>query len=223
MAKKNRISVNNAAGIFFFIAAVAATYCGITLASDVVETIIFYGTAAFSVFFAIIYGKWYTLKETGIQHRFFGICYRFTPWSEIKDVMRVYQQTGERYAPLTLMFTTKRGNVYRPDETGYVPYPQKKRFLKEWLLQGKMFMIYCAPKKWGPEVVRFVEEHYGPLDYDFVVGRSSSASGWYMRSPQIPENSFLILYRILRRMSRTERAMLQGGARRTGFSPQTML
>ena len=56
----------------------------------------------------------------------------------------------------------------RPDETGYVPYPQKKRFLKEWLLQGKMFMIYCAPKKWGPEVVRFVEEHYGPLDYDFV-------------------------------------------------------
>ena len=99
MAKKNRISVNNAAGIFFFIAAVAATYCGITLASDVVEAIIFYGTAAFSVFFAIIYGKWYTLKETGIQHRFFGICYRFTPWSEIKDVMRVYQQTGERYAP----------------------------------------------------------------------------------------------------------------------------
>ena len=82
--------------------------------------------------------------------------------------MRVYQQTGERYAPLTLMFTTKRGNVYRPDETGYVPYPQKKRFLKEWLLQGKMFMIYCAPKKWGPEVVRFVEEHYGPLDYDFA-------------------------------------------------------
>ena len=133
-----------------------------------VEAIIFYGTAAFSVFFTIIYGKWYTLKETGIQHRFFGICYRFTPWSEIKDVMRVYQQTGERYAPLTLMFTTKRGNVYRPDETGYVPYPQKKRFLKEWLLQGKMFMIYCAPKKWGPEVVRFVEEHYGPLDYDFV-------------------------------------------------------
>ena len=168
MAKKNRISVNNAAGIFFFIAAVAATYCGITLASDVVEAIIFYGTAAFSVFFTIIYGKWYTLKETGIQLRFFGICYRFTPWSEIKDVMRVYQQTGERYAPLTLMFTTKRGNVYRPDETGYVPYPQKKRFLKEWLLQGKMFMIYCAPKKWGPEVVRFVEEHYGPLDYDFV-------------------------------------------------------
>ena len=166
--KNSRISVNNAAGIFFFIAAVAATYCGITLASDVVETIIFYGTAVFAAFFAIIYGKWYTLKEAGIQHRFFSICYRFTPWSEIKEVMRVYQQTGERYAPLTLMFTTKRGNVYRPDETGYVPYPQKKRFLKEWLLQGKLFMIYCAPKKWGPEVVRFVEEHYGPLDYDFV-------------------------------------------------------
>ena len=166
--KKNRISVNNAAGLFFLIFAIAEIYGGITLASDTIEAFIFYGLATGLMFFAIIYGKWYTLKETGIQHRFFGICYRFTPWSEIKDVMRVYQQTGERYAPLTLMFTTKRGNVYRPDETGYVPYPQKKHFLKEWLLQGKMFMIYCAPKKWGPEVVRFVEEHYGPLDYDFV-------------------------------------------------------
>ena len=134
--KNSRISVNNTAGIFFFIAAVAATYCGITLASDVVGAIIFYGIAlasdaveytisyggaVFFTFCTVINGKWYTLKETGIQHRFFGICYRFTPWSEIKDVMRVYQQTGERYAPLTLMFTTKRGNVYRPDETGYVP------------------------------------------------------------------------------------------------------
>ena len=146
--KNSRISVNNTAGIFFFIAAVAATYCGITLASDVVEAIIFYGTAAFSVFFTIIYGKWYTLKETGIQHRFFGICYRFTPWSEIKDVMRVYQQTGERYAPLTLMFTTKRGNVYRRMR------PDTSRTRKEALFErvaaaGKMFMIYCAPKKWG--------------------------------------------------------------------------
>ena len=166
--KKNRISVNNAAGLFFLIFAIAEIYGGITLASDTIEAFIFYGLATGLMFFAIIYGKWYTLKDTGIQHRCFGICYRFTPWSEIKDVMRVYQQTGERYAPLTLMFTTKRGNVYRPDETGYVPYPQKKRFLIEWLLQGKMFMIYCAPKKWGPEVVRFVEEHYGPLDYDFA-------------------------------------------------------
>ena len=168
MAKKNRISVNNAGGIFFFVLTAALAYSGIALASDAVEYTISYGGAVFFTFCTVINGKWYTLKETGIQHRFFGICYRFTPWSEIKDVMRVYQQTGERYAPLTLMFTTKRGNVYRPEEAGYVPYPQKKRFLKEWLLQGKMFMIYCAPKKWGPEVVRFVEEHYGPLDYDFV-------------------------------------------------------
>ena len=112
MAKKNRISVNNAGGIFFFVLTAALAYSGIALASDAVEYTISYGGAVFFTFCTVINGKWYTLKETGIQHRFFGICYRFTPWSEIKDVMRVYQQTGERYAPLTLMFTTKRGNVY---------------------------------------------------------------------------------------------------------------
>ena len=117
---------------------------------------------------SLVFAKSYTLCEKGIKHKLFGICFKVTPWNEIQDVMCVYMQTGDRYNTPTLMFTTKRGNVYRPDETGYVPYPQKKRFLKEWLLQGKMFMIYCAPKKWGPEVVRFVEEHYGPLDYDFV-------------------------------------------------------
>lgn len=183
MAKKNRISVNNAAGIFFFIAAVAATYCGITLASDVVEAIIFYGTAAFSVFFAIIYGKWYTLKETGIQHRFFGICYRFTPWSEIKDVMRVYQQTGERYAPLTLMFTTKRGNVYRPDESGYVPKAQRKAFYKEWLC-GRVFMVPYPLKKGTQRFLAIVEKYYGPLDYDFVAEKEKlhpKAKEWWKK------------------------------------------
>ena len=148
MAKKNRISVNNAAGIFFFIAAVAATYCGITLASDVVEAIIFYGTAAFSVFFAIIYGKWYTLKETGIQHRFFGICYRFTPWSEIKDVMRVYQQTGERYAPLTLMFTTKRGNV-SAQMSRIRPIPAKETLFERVAAAGKDVHDLLCPKEVG--------------------------------------------------------------------------
>lgn len=66
--KNSRISVNNTAGIFFFIAAVAATYCGITLASDVVEAIIFYGTAAFSVFFTIIYGEDYNADKPDLEH-----------------------------------------------------------------------------------------------------------------------------------------------------------
>jgi hypothetical protein len=87
MAKKNRISVNNAGGIFFFVLTAALAYSGIALASDAVEYTISYGGAVFFTFCTVINGKWYTLKETGIQHRFFGICYRFTPWSEIKDVM----------------------------------------------------------------------------------------------------------------------------------------
>lgn len=42
--------------------------------------------------------KYYTLTERGIQHKFLGICYRLTPWSDLKDVMRVYYQTGARGA-----------------------------------------------------------------------------------------------------------------------------
>ena len=60
--KKNRISVNNAAGLFFLIFAIAEIYGGITLASDTIEAFIFYGLATGLMFFAIIYGKWYTLK-----------------------------------------------------------------------------------------------------------------------------------------------------------------
>lgn len=167
MAKKSQISVNNAGGIFFFVLTAALAYSGIALASDAVEYTISYGGAVFFTFCTVINGKWYTLKEAGIQHRFFGICYRFTPWSEIKDVMRVYQQTGERYAPLTLMFTTKRGNVYRPDESGYVPKAQRKAFYKEWLC-GRVFMVPYPLKKGTQRFLAIVEKYYGPLDYDFV-------------------------------------------------------
>ena len=81
--------------------------------------------------------------------------------------MRVYQQTGERYAPLTLMFTTKRGKVYRPDESGYIPTAQRKAFYKDWLC-GRVFMVPYPLKKGTQRFLAIVEKYYGPLDYDFV-------------------------------------------------------
>ena len=43
-----------------------------------------------SVALTIVTGKSYTLTEQGIRHKFWGICYRVTPWSDVKDVMNVY-------------------------------------------------------------------------------------------------------------------------------------
>ena len=81
-----------------------------------------------SVALTIVTGKSYTLTEQGIRHKFWGICYRVTPWSDVKDVMNVYVQTGARGDPPSLVFTTTRGNIYRPDESGYIPKAQRKIF-----------------------------------------------------------------------------------------------
>jgi len=85
--------------------------------------------ATINFVFAVIYGKYHVFTEKGIQHRFLGICYRRTTWGEIKDVMLVYQQTGEKGRPQTMMFTTKDAPIYRPDASGYI---NTKEFYKDW-------------------------------------------------------------------------------------------
>lgn len=116
---------------------------------------------------SLVFAKSYTLCEKGIKHKLFGICFKVTPWNEIQDVMCVYMQTGDRYNTPTLMFTTRRGNVYRPDESGYVPKAQRKAFYKEWLC-GRVFMVPYPLKKGTQRFLAIVEKYYGPLDYDFV-------------------------------------------------------
>lgn len=84
----------------------------------------------------------------------------------MKDVMNVYVQTGARGDPPSLVFTTMRGNIYRPDESGYIPKAQRKIFYTEWLC-GRLFSI-GYPEKHAERFLGFVEKYYGPLDYDFI-------------------------------------------------------
>ena len=119
--------------------------------------------AVINLVFGIIYGKYHVLTEKGIQHKFLGICYRRTSWDHIKDIMLVYQQTGERGRPKTLMLTKEDGIVYRPDASGYI---KEKGFTIQWL-RGKILSIRCDDKKTAHKILWYVENYYGPLDYNF--------------------------------------------------------
>lgn len=113
---------------------------------------------------AICFGKYYILTEYGIRHKFLGICYRTTTWTEIRDIMRVYNQSGERGRPRVLMVTTNTASqVYRPNETGYI---ETNKFFCEWLT-GKVFMLRSPYPRIADQIVTYVEAHYGTLDYDF--------------------------------------------------------
>ena len=119
--------------------------------------------AAGNIVFALIYGKYHVFTEKGIQHKLLGICYRTTKWDEIKDIMLVYQQTGERGCPKTLMFTTKEAPVYRPDASGYI---KNKGFNRDWFC-GKLFSVRFDDKKTSEKILWYIEKYYGSLDYNF--------------------------------------------------------
>lgn len=168
--KKNdkKYTIANAAGFIFPVTTVyMATYVIDSFQAkeyDLVVCTLF--LVSCSVALTIVTGKSYTLTEQGIRHKFWGICYRITPWSDVKDVMNVYVQTGVRGDPPSLVFTTMRGNIYRPDESGYIPKAQRKIFYTEWLC-GRIFSI-GYPEKHAERFLGFVEKYYGPLDYDFI-------------------------------------------------------
>ncbi len=119
--------------------------------------------AVINFVFAFVYGKYYFFDTDGIQHRLLGICYRRTMWNEIKDIMLVYQQTGERGRPKTLMFTTKDAPIYRPDASGYI---KDKGFYSDWIC-GKLFSIRLDEKKEGGKILGYIEKYYGQLNYNF--------------------------------------------------------
>lgn len=129
-----------------------------------IEAILVLCSSLFFLFAAVAFGKYYILTEQGIQHKFLGICYRKTEWTEIQDVMRTVNQTGERWRPRVLYFTTNRASrIYRPNEHGYV---ETKGFFRDWLT-GRIFMVRSADPHVADKAVAYVEQHYGPLDYDY--------------------------------------------------------
>ena len=101
--KKNdkKYTIANAAGFIFPVTTVyMATYVIDSFQAkeyDLVVCTLF--LVSCSVALTIVTGKSYTLTEQGIRHKFWGICYRVTPWSDVKDVMNVYVQTGAYLRP----------------------------------------------------------------------------------------------------------------------------
>lgn len=119
------------------------------------------GLVAF--WFAWAYGKYYHLTESGIEHRLLGICYRKTSWTQIQDIMCVFQPTGERGQPRVLMVNICCEQIYRPSENGY-GYP--KSFWRNWWL-GKQIMVRFYDQKNLDKGLGFVQKYYGQIDFDF--------------------------------------------------------
>lgn len=62
----------------------------------------------FLLFPILLILRYPVLTETGIRRTFAGIGYRFVPWPEVRDVMRVYNQAFT-HGMMTLMITTTQG------------------------------------------------------------------------------------------------------------------
>lgn len=76
--------------------------------------------------------------------------------------MRV-RHPSDRSGMKVLIFTTNRGNIYRPDKNGSVG---TNTFVKEWLA-GKIFVLCCGKGKKFEEIMPYIESGHGSLDYDF--------------------------------------------------------
>ena len=94
------------------------------------------------------------LGPEGISHKWLGICYRVTPWTKIRDVIRVPVGKGE----IGLWVTCGQAPVLRP--TAYGNMPDSLRISFDWM-RGKYFVLSNTPK-----VIAGLERFYWPLDFD---------------------------------------------------------
>ena len=120
--------------------------------------------------FAVIYGKSYAFFKDGVEHRFFGVRFRKTAWTDVQSVDRL--KTSERNGlSAGFLLTTVRGTPLSPDElrpTSRTPLElcfKKKGFWHEWLV-GKHFFIQQFPPKREDEVLTVLTKYCGALDFD---------------------------------------------------------
>ena len=135
-----------------------------------------YCCAGLFLVFSLSYLRYLVIADDGINHKFFGIRYRFTSWENVKDIMRVLHPS-EKGGVNVLPVTTVNGQIYRPNERGHVPKEAQleKRFFAEWL-SGKLFVVRLPqhPKGAEDKVAQYVADRYGPLDYDAFSGLNDS-------------------------------------------------
>lgn len=115
------------------------------------------------------YGKYYVLTKEGIRHKFLGITYRKTPWSDVADVMCSEHPFQPRMDNRVLVITKKGVPVLRREAFRFTPafFPQ---FLPGWL-RGDRFVIRITGMENEQKIIPFVQSVYGPLDENYFEGK----------------------------------------------------
>lgn len=121
--------------------------------------------------------KYIVFTDNGIEHKIFGVRYRFTSWKNVKNIMHTFHPS-ENTTARALVITTDRGDIYLPNDYGRVSTKGKqgKDFIAEWL-SGKIFVVTLPqrPEERGSKVVQYVADCYGPLDFDYSCDRTAPA------------------------------------------------
>ena len=98
----------------------------------------------------------YKLDHTGILCTWFGLCYRFISWNEVRDISRVYL----KYGATVLLIATKDGAIIRPamDSGGMCPSSKE---LSRSMSKGKHLFLQDTYS-----VIGCIYQYYGELNYD---------------------------------------------------------
>ena len=122
----------------------------------------FYCCAAIILVIACSYLRTYVLTKEGIAHYFVGIRYRVTPWSDIRDISRVYVAPKRG---LELLVIRKNAEILRPRTRGFSAGLIQGNFKTQYLpsLTGHIFTL-----KNREDILECIKLYYGELDFDFA-------------------------------------------------------
>lgn len=118
--------------------------------------------AAIILVIACSYLRTYVLTKEGIAHYFVGIRYRVTPWSDIRDISRVYVAPKRG---LELLVIRKNAEILRPRTRGFSAGLIQGNFKTQYLpsLTGHIFTL-----KNREDILECIKLYYGELDFDLA-------------------------------------------------------
>ena len=122
-----------------------------------------------SLILCVHYGRYTVLTETGIQQKFCGVCFRFTSWQDIQDVIQI-PHPSEKYWNKVLLVSTDPNLKYRPGKDGHIV--EEKSLIRN-LYAGRLLLIRSAGLRNVEKVIPVFLQYYGSLDYDYFAASGS--------------------------------------------------
>lgn len=114
----------------------------------------------YSVGLVCSFFRTFLLTEEGIVHKLFGVRYRMTPWSDIRDISRVCMAPKRG---LEILVIRKCAEILRPRtrglDKGLVVGSIRTQMIPT--MTGKMFVLRDTP-----EILECIRLYYGDLDFD---------------------------------------------------------